>query len=281
MKGKNLKLSEGTKNSLKNDFYNCVSYKEMCTKYNLKYSTVVGYCGRNNFIRNPDLSSKKGIFQNRLKNFVNNNTHEIWYWYGFMTADGHINEDSFRIAIQKRDEGHLLKLKSLFDFNVGHNINSCYMKIDDKIHIPILKQKLNLISNNKTLNPPDLNQVFQDFKEYFYSFLIGFIDGDGSIELKKGSFSTLKIELHSSWLYNLQFIAKRLEQDLNIKSKVRLNKRGYSVLTFHRLQNILKLKNIININKLPYMERKWDKFRENFLSRKKYNKCILLPEDSH
>lgn len=216
-------------------------------------------------------------------------SNETYYWIGFLMADGYISHDTNRIslALQVGDVEHVRKFANYIK-REKINFSSCnsvspstgklYVKKSyivsamDKFYIPQIIEKYDF-KPRKTYNPPNLSYLNKDFNQ-FASFLIGFIDGDGSIvknknRLKKETkLCSIKIGCHLSWEKNLQFFSDKLRNFLKcdrIKSTIS-KKDGCSYIVFStKCINFLKLKTIEL--KLPILNRKWDKVNENYITR--------------
>lgn len=255
-----IKLSHEELNEVKEEYFNGIPCKDIAVKYNISKSTLSSYIKIYNFKRER---GKRSSCKGRLKNLTLLNNNEIWYWYGFIMADGHIGKDWLSIKLNKKDENHLNKLKNLFDFAVKYIKQMCYMRISDVAYIPLLQKKLLLYNTNKTKNPSDFEELFSIYPEYLYPFLIGYIDGDGCIHTRrKEEFRSLTIIGDNKCQNNFLYIQKRLLEDLDINSNVSLLKSKCYSLCFNGLENILKLKSFIYLTNIPYLERKWDSFRE-------------------
>ncbi len=113
------------------------------------------------------------------------------------------------------------------------------------------------MKNNKTYNPPKI-KTFKSFtNEQALAFLVGFIDGDGSIN-KNGSI--IKMENHASWCFVHRFFLRSIKKWFgDCRRKQGINKRGYSVSYLSDKTVTQKLKNEVLKLGLPAMERKWNR----------------------
>lgn len=195
------------------------------------------------------------------------------YWWGFIMADGHLSpKGEFIITLSEKDKNHLSVLAELLNCEMRllskkskYNLNGSTfveIRIGDKKFVNKWYNILNYI-NPKTINPPKLD-IFFEYDLLIY-FLIGFIDGDGSIwrhnniENKIGSIS-LKIELHPSWESILNLICDNVYKFYNIKFNIKVNKKGYVQAVISSQEDLIKLYQYVhNCN---YMKRKWDKVEE-------------------
>lgn len=86
------------------------------------------------------------------------------------------------------------------------------------------------------------------------SFIAGFIDGDGCLVNHH-----IKIECHSSWKENLEFIGRFLKRSAFIEQyKISYSMKGYVILEVGRKDSRI-IKNKIILLNIPILNRKWDK----------------------
>jgi len=116
-----------------------------------------------------------------------NDNNEVYYWLGFLLADGHFsNKKRIVIKIAQKDTNHLEKFAKLLNSKVKISNSShryCSVQIQDKINVKILCDKFG-INSNKTYNPP--TKIFSiNNNQLMFSLIVGFIDGDGCIFKKK------------------------------------------------------------------------------------------------
>lgn len=115
---------------------------------------------------------------------------------------------------------------------------------------------LQLKNSNKTKNPNKLSELNIN-NEQMISLIIGFIDGDGSIN-NKG----IRIKIDLTWLENLKYIEKFIYQYLNIPHDnilTKINNQGYSLLQMGKKDIRVGLKEVVEKLKLPVLKRKWAK----------------------
>jgi len=197
------------------------------------------------------------------------------YWWGFIMADGYINDIGvLAITLSSKDKIHLEKLSKILGCNLmlhtkkaskysGENSSYCTLRIQDKNIIKKWASIFGLVNNKtKTYFPPNLS-IFIN-KEYLVNFMIGFIDGDGCIWKTekangKNKWINLRIEIHANWLNTLELISKKLKEFYEIDSKVKVGKKGYARLEINT-KNSLKILYDYSTN-LDCMERKWEKLK--------------------
>lgn len=182
-------------------------------------------------------------------------TKESTYWWGFIMADGHISKKG-QLVIQLKDvdKDHLLKFASHVNGNVK-SVGKSFVRLacNDIKKLSLWKRKLRMLESAKTYFPPDLTL----FEKYFVYFFIGFVDGDGCIWLSK-NYPQIKIELHLSWLKNLEWFSKVLKEQYKIKStNVHISNKQTSVLSIANRSDILKL--FEYSKEVESLQRKWSK----------------------
>jgi hypothetical protein len=202
---------------------------------------------------------------------LTNETNEAYYWLGFIMADGHFSlaNNQIQINLGYKDIEHLKRFAKFVEYN-GEIIKP-------KISIGFGDIKTYLenkfeISNNKTYVPCTLKHLSGDS---FFSFIIGFIDGDGTIDTK----GYLKLKCHKSWLHNLNEMVKFLsDNDFNCGI---INSEGLAYVSLTKIEMMKKIKiKIINLG-LPVLKRKWDRVNFNKFSKtqrtlKNMNECREL-----
>lgn len=208
------------------------------------------------------------------------NCPESFYWAGFITADGWFDfkKNSLGITLSKKDEHHLLKFaeyiqcKSIYYFKTKSRKISTgsitgpkdyiSLRVTSKELIPQIIHKFDF-KVKKTTNPPS-HSVFSKFTDKeLLSYLIGFIDGDGWMEVSK-SCKSYRIGITSSkeWKEFLDFLLSKLETIYKLdipKSLIRKDRPNQITTRIGKSEVILGLKKFISKNNLPVLERKWDK----------------------
>lgn len=191
-----------------------------------------------------------------------NNSILSSYWLGLFASDGCITEDcTFKIDLQLKDKEYLEKLSLYLNTSIKEypKYNSskpggtgiCRVKIRDKIYGKNIK---NIFYKNGLKTYNSINIDFLQNTENFLSFLIGYIDGDGSIN-KQGR---IVIDGHSNM--EVLFIdiinkLKKIDDSFNLsltkyQQMIRINfntKCSEYLNTFRKQQN------------LPILKRKWER----------------------
>lgn len=258
--------------------------KQLCQTLGVTYEALKSAAKKNK------VKSEKDKRLYKLKPLMED-TLNIWYWLGFIMADGNIsNRGQLRISLHIDDIEHLKILSLIIDSKVltkkvktaYGTSNICITVCDDIKYGIELKNKLN-ITTSKTYNAPKLN--FLKTKEQALSFFIGFSDGDGMIGWRFDIPYLLRINCHYNWLKNFKIFKSYLKKFKINTPIVNVDKRGYSVFSISTSSDILKIRKWAIDNNIPLMKRKW--FTENKPSaykikiRDRYNNIIKLIKDGN
>ena len=222
------------------------------------------------------LTKNNSIYRTTNLDILLNDSLSTYYWLGFIFADGTIlNNCRLRVTLSIKDESHLIKLAKYLNtslstykiktkYSGGKEFEYCMISLQNKDIIPMITKKFD-IKRNKTKNPPNINILKKMTDNQFISFLIGYIDGDGSIpQIMNRKDFNIRLKCHSTWKRVYNYFKIRIEQILQKKfnNKVIINNRGYCVLTFSNCIIINFLANFNIIHSLPVLERKWSKIKE-------------------
>lgn len=213
---------------------------------------------------------------------------EVYYWVGFLLADGCFTDKQMLLTISELDLGHLKKLQSFIGGNIKRRVvlradglkryPVCSVNCNDYIYIPKIKSKFD-IKNKKTYNPPGCASLPKDGRAV--AMLIGFFDGDGSVAPHNSG----RVVSHRSWAkYLLAWTAlasKCIQCDdpsININIR-RIN--GDIVRIYLKSDIMKKLKQFIIYNNLPNLERKWDKIDINYISKNDKKHSMIFEIQKH
>lgn len=187
-----------------------------------------------------------------------------YYWMGFILADAHISEKfRLKVVLNKIDIEHLKKLQSYLKIEKLETRGEyCSINAMDKKNLKELVEKYD-IHHNKTYNPPLLSFYKNLSEDKFLALVIGIIDGDGCIrkQYKRNDWK-ICIKMHSSWVDFLNLISDRL---LN-KKIADISNNGYARINLTQVKTGQKLKKFALENKLPLLERKWDKVDLDYIT---------------
>ena len=194
-------------------------------------------------------------------------TNLAYYWMGFLLADGSFCKRMIATGVAEQDYHHLHKLCDFVKYTGSKKDGPMdNIKFGGKKIIAQIIEKFN-ITSNKTYNPPDLTKINKN-KDLFLSLVIGFIDGDGCISVRKCGQYSLKIQVHGSWLNNLYYIYNFLHEYFNIAPSTyvpffkTVDRYELSILCIFNSILLQKLKSKAVEFNLPFLNRKWDKIDE-------------------
>jgi len=191
-------------------------------------------------------------------------------------ADGSFIGNRLKLGLSIKDYNLLEKFYKFIDSDnsIRHNNISCEFSVMDSYTIPLLREKFG-INPRKTYYPPKTLLWMEP--DLMYSFIIGFIDGDGSIGYQyKRSDVSLRIKIHKNWLYILNEISVFLSKKSNVPIvKAKINNQGYANINLTNHILLKSLKNKILELKLPYLKRKWDVIDENHINKNEQAKINL------
>jgi len=171
------------------------------------------------------------------------------YWAGFIAADGCVTGGYLKIMLQLPDIIILERFKTAIKYDgpiyIDKKRNRCSLEIHKKSIISDLYNIWSITERKSlTFKPPAQN--LND--ECFISFVVGIIDGDGSIYFEKNSY--LRISLLGTKDL-LEWIKNRLQINSSLQKTGNIYKLRYS----GKYANIFISK--INNLKHTFLERKW------------------------
>lgn len=202
-------------------------------------------------------------------------TPESYYWMGFAMADGSFVGNRLQFGLSIKDENLLGRFSHYIkcDNTIYKSGGKCEFSVMDSYSVPLLREKFD-IQKKKTYNPPKTITWMED--DLLYSFIVGFIDGDGSITKQyKRNDAILRIKVHGNWLNILNDISKFISEKADVNTvKAKIDRDGYATINLgnHVLLKSLKSKTLEL--KLPVLSRKWsiiDLNHINKMERSKYN----------
>jgi len=213
------------------------------------------------------LKIKRFNIQNKGKNYgkysrLLNNEPETFYWIGLLMADGHFDKRGF-ISISLKDREHVNRFRRYLGLPES---NVFVLTISDRLVFDELTSRYG-VGSNKTYEPCVLTS-FIDNNDAFFSFIIGFIDGDGSIDKKGG----IRIKCHSSWLDNITAMMRFL--DVN-NPGARIDKKGLGLAALNKRDVCREIKKrALDLN-LPLLTRKWSRIDEYEISKQQKKQYCL------
>lgn len=117
--------------------------------------------------------------------FFEIDSEELYYFLGFVAADGYISNNDIEIGLNIKDKELLERFRDLICpdkpiYNKSRT-NSCLLKISCKSRINRFKEFFSMVTNKK--HAEIMFPIIPD--EYIRHFIRGYIDGDGSIGIAK------------------------------------------------------------------------------------------------
>lgn len=185
---------------------------------------------------------------------------ESYYWMGFLLADGTFNHKGkiVIVDIHEKDKDHLIKLSKHLNTQIKtYKKDSCIIA---RVNCGDVKYFQALVSywdinSNKTKNPPKTLPQMSDTE--FSAWLIGFIDGDGSID-KSGCSGAITVD--ASWMSILDIIKDKYKlTNLKLRKQTTQFSKNYPARLRLSVSVLKELKTIAIKEKLPCMSRKWDR----------------------
>ena len=192
------------------------------------------------------------------------NSLQSFYILGFLLSDGHFSDTGrIKLLVKQPDKDIIDKIVQYIGIQDSINMEKkAYgFQCMDTYTSQILKRKYEIFSN-KTYKPCNISSLQGN---EFIAFLIGFIDGDGSIYFRSDTKTPkITIKLHKSWEDNLNYISKTLYKLCNKNNypkaiSVKQKQDIYTSITFCDRDVLKMLYSFIKINNLFCLERKWNK----------------------
>lgn len=191
-------------------------------------------------------------------------TDEKSYWLGFLYADGYVcsYHNQIELTLSSVDKSHIYKFanflseKNLDKIKISKLLNNKYERCRYIIGSKHLKDKLISLgctpNKSKTIKFPDIN-IFQQH-DLVYSFIRGFIDGDGSLY---SNHNRLAIEIVSGSKEFLESIKLYFPEFSDIKVDSR-NSNVFKIYCSHSKADTVSKK--LYKNASIYLDRKFEKF---------------------
>ena len=184
---------------------------------------------------------------------------ESCYWAGFLAADGSVakNGNTVSLALSVKDKEQIERYAKFVHFsstpkkykNKSYSVRFASKHIKEQ-----LKQNWNIVPQKTfTLQPPNLRQ-----DELVDAFIVGYIDGDGCINLSKER-KNIQLSIVGTKPF-LEWIKARFESILQEEAgHIAATKKVFTlVLSKRKAFEILTYLNKVPVSK---MERKWNKLQ--------------------
>jgi hypothetical protein len=243
---------------------------------------------------NQILSKAKTFKIDRLKYYHNSlkkhnlikllaDINETYYFIGLLMADGYFTERSIIFSQTEKNShvvdnfGKYIECKNIKQYgkigeiiingkktfgNSKKVINATDIEIIPKIRKKFdINYQKNLIT--KTYFPPNI-KLFNGMNDsLFLSYLIGFIDGNGSISKSIRNGNTITITSHENWLPVLDAWKNRIENIFGVKlsPKSLTKEKTYLRFKIYNKKIVLGLKKFINDNNIKVNNEKWGRIK--------------------
>lgn len=223
--------------------YNKLTMCELMDLYNVSKKTLYKFLDENNIPRKNEIKRKELELRDKKKKekeeYYSNIKHDYFeiidhpqkaYYLGLLSSDGNINKKRHLVTITLQEEDDYILDNLYKELNINRKVTKEKGKYS-RFQFSSGKMCLDLekygIIENKTWNMLIKNIP----KEYYYSFLLGYFDGDGSIY-------SYYINKPSS--YNISYCGSEsamvsicnMLDELNLKYSIKEDKREYKGGTF-------------------------------------------------
>lgn len=175
---------------------------------------------------------------------IKKDSHEKFYWLGFIAGDGSVQEQGRRLRIElKNDSLDVLEnFKEFLESNANittriNNNGSCCSRIDiNSKELGDYLAEYNIVPNKtKTFEIP-LTKIP---KEYQMDFIRGFMDADGCIHIRKERNNAPSL----SFVSGSQKCIEQIKEILNISNKI--NKQGKNFMLNKEGKDVISILNKI------------------------------------
>lgn len=229
-------------------------------------------------IKARKVRGRKTIYSHN-KNYFDEVTNESCYWAGFIAADGHIRSnhntgrlDTLCIDLGSKDREHLETFCKHIEYTgiIGDYLNNSYshasLTINQAVEvISDLSKNFNVYNfKSKILEPPTFIE-----ESHMISYMVGLIDGDGSIfsTTDKWNNTYLNLAIASSTSEILEWFKSWFDlwypnyqgRNAKVRKLSSSNSFTYSVIGI-RAENILHKLNCVD---LPRLNRKWERLNKS------------------
>lgn len=240
---------------------------ELSKKLN-KSKHAIGELARKNGIKREIDITRNGSLEPLF-----DKTLESFYWLGIIAADGYVsNRGHFMLSQSEKDKETIEKLAKYLKTSIytmpqkcsGYDTTSIHYRVNvsDKILGKKLREMFGL-SDSCQKTRTGISLDFIESQDQATAFLIGFIDGDGSLNKKDGRY---KIECHKSWYSTFEKLIVKLGKTFNnfslVVRYVKSKNDSYVNFSIGATGSNL-LRDFVTKNKLPASSRKFSNFIKN------------------
>lgn len=180
-------------------------------------------------------------------------TEEKAYWLGFLSADGSVCNNIVELQLKEADASHVDKFAKFMSPDLigrpkpqtnSYRVSVCNKKIADDL------TKLG-VTPNKSLTLEFCEQVP---KELLHHYIRGYIDGDGTIHIRKDGQAIVEV------LGTEQFL-NRIVQSLNLKHNKKKNHGKALSIRYSGSKQVKAILDVLYKDATVYLERKYEIYK--------------------
>lgn len=253
--------------------YQKLSIKKISKKYKFDERTIANFLKRNN-IEIKELTNQIYTIDENYFDIID--SEDKAYFLGLLYADGWHTPEKYYVGIELQEEDS--KILEIFNINLKSNKPLMYRTRENINHkntkrLSISNKKISFQLMNKglvqakslILTFPTEDQV----PSYLHNhFIRGYFDGDGCVHLSK-RFNKLQFSLEGTEMFLKSIQQIFLEKEINI---LKLGQRRKGSKTFNlnhsKKSDIKILYNYLYQDATIYLERKYEKFKNNIRNEK-------------
>ena len=251
-----------------------IEYETTISKYFIdnKKLSITEFAKEINIDRHTltEILKRNNSYEDRYKRDVDVNffekidNEEKAYWFGFISADGHIgkNRNSIKITLALKDKKHVEKFKK--SIKSEHSIiirkQKAFNNIFEAAEIVINNKKIHSDLYNLGLRNLKINHLLpKDIPdELMHHYLRGLYDGDGWFTLTPRS-RELGLGMNKPIL---EFFDKQIVKFLKIKSRPVKEYKSISRYRVAHKDDIKKILDWFYEDATVYLDRKYEKYKE-------------------
>jgi hypothetical protein len=260
------KISLADEEAIVNQYLKEKNVEKLRSKYKTSFKDI-----KNILIKNNIYSGRRSTSLN-LKYFENIDSNEKAYWLGFISADGSLSKNGYKLSFGVKDSDILEKFKRAIssgspvsDFNVyDERTDKTYNRYSLQI---CSKEFCQYIRNHGVDENKSKVFKFPKIDEKYYShFIRGLYDGDGSICIVKSKVIE-NINFRANIISSLECVnyIKVYLESINISSNKIFSKHDQNIhyITFGK--DVIKFLNWIykDSSEETRLDRKYNKFIDN------------------
>lgn len=214
------------------------------------------------------ISGFRSTIYSHNDNFFSVPTLENCWVSGFLASDGNINKEknTIRLELNQKDDYILKTIKTLTDSDSkifyyskpkyqkpNEFIHCCRLSITSKQMVEDLRKNFNVIEGKTRRLGPPKNLT----NEQKLAFIIGYVDGDGSINFRSDT-NDVRFYICSSSLAIMEWIRDVINKNFNIFMNIRTYSDGRLYQMSANCKKALKIINKLRQIQCPRLARKWD-----------------------